>query len=229
MSDAPAPSSAESSESLRRRRVVLTLVVFSLGLALDLVSKSWAWNNLRYPGQPYMVIDPVFELAYSFNTGSAFGMLTGVSWARTFFIGVTALALAYMVWLTMRMPADRALGFVAVGLVASGAAGNLHDRLVRADALGRHGVVDFIKVNYPWGGSWPTFNVADVLLLAGVVLLFFFLPRGDDDESKADDAAEADDAKPSESKADDESKARDAEAGDAEPGDAEPDDASESA
>ncbi|MBL4688015.1 MAG: signal peptidase II, partial [Nannocystaceae bacterium] len=69
----------------------------------------------------------------------------------------------------------RRYGFVAIALVAAGAAGNLHDRLVRADAAGRHGVVDFLKINYPWGGSWPTFNIADVVLLLGVGLLFFYI------------------------------------------------------
>ena len=103
------------------------------------------------------------------------------SWAREFFIVVTLLALAYMVWLTLTMPAIKRYGFWAVGLIASGAAGNLHDRIVRADDLGRHGVVDFLKINYPWGGSWPTFNIADVALLVGVGLLFIYIRNHADD------------------------------------------------
>ena len=31
--------------------------------------------------------------------------------------------------------------------------------------------VDFIRGNYPWGGSWPTFNVADALVFAGAAAL----------------------------------------------------------
>ena len=66
---------------------------------------------------------------------------------------------------------------VALGLVCGGALGNLHDRLFRADEIGRHGVVDFIKVNYPWGGSWPTFNIADSALVVGTILLMWSLSR----------------------------------------------------
>ncbi len=50
--------------------------------------------------------------------------------------------------------------WVAAGLLAGGALGNLADR-VRADA-----VTDYIQI-----GSWPAFNLADVCVTAGVLLL----------------------------------------------------------
>ena len=172
----PTDAPIDSREPSRRSRIVLTLVVLAATLALDLGSKAWAWNNLRR-AKPIMVLDPLLEFSFSFNLGAAFGFLDDASWSRFFFIGVTVLALAYMAWLAYTLPTRRAYGFVAVGLIAAGAAGNLHDRLVRANEGGFYGVVDFIKVNYPWGGSWPTFNVADALLLVGVVALLVFLRR----------------------------------------------------
>ena len=36
---------------------------------------------------------------------------------------------------------------------------------------GGTGVVDFVRVNYPWGGHWPLFNIADALLVVGVAAL----------------------------------------------------------
>jgi signal peptidase II len=167
----PAPSAS------RRGRIVLALLVAASSLACDLSTKAWAWENLRPTRKPVVVIDPLFELSFSFNTGAAFGFLVGVSWARVFFIVVTLLALCYMAFLAWSMPTRQRYGYVAVALISAGAAGNLHDRLVRADEAGRFGVVDFLKINYPWGGSWPTFNVADVLLLVGVGLLFVFIRR----------------------------------------------------
>src|SRR5690606_9664206 len=59
---------------------------------------------------------------------------------------------------------------LALGTIAGGGIGNGIERLAGT------GVVDFIKVNYPWGGSWPLFNVADVLIVVGVALLFL-LPK----------------------------------------------------
>lgn len=178
----------------RRSRVVLALVVLATTLALDLWSKDWAWENLRRQ-KPVTVIDPLLELSFSFNLGAAFGFLNDASWSRFFFIGVTVLALAYMAWLAYSLPTKHRYGFVAVGLISAGALGNLHDRLVRANDGGFYGVVDFIKINYPWGGSWPTFNVADVLLLVGVVLLFFYLRReGDELDAAAEGEAEGEES-----------------------------------
>ncbi len=158
----------------RTQRLALAAGIGVVGLVADLWSKAWAWNTLRGVRKPMDVLGTTLQFDFSFNTGSAFGMLAGVSWARVFFIVMTVLALAYVVWVAATMDTARRRGFLAVGLVGAGALGNLHDRFVRADELGRYGVVDFIRINYPWSsGSWPTFNVADVLLLLGVGLLLW--------------------------------------------------------
>lgn len=190
----PAEAPSTSPEPTRRSRIVLVLVVLATTLALDLWSKAWAWENLRRQ-KPITIIDPLLEFSFSFNLGAAFGFLNDASWSRFFFIGVTILALAYMAYLAYSLPTSHGYGFVAVGLISAGALGNLHDRLVRANDGGFYGVVDFIKINYPWGGSWPTFNVADVLLLVGVVLLFFYLRReGDELDAMNEEASEPDEA-----------------------------------
>ena len=174
----------------RTGRLIWAAIVFVVALAADLWTKAWAWNNLRPPNKPVVVIDPLFELSYSFNTGAAFGFLNRFAWAREFFVVITLIALLYMAWLAWKMPTVKRYGFIAVALVASGAAGNLHDRLVRQDFGGRHGVVDFLKINYPWGGSWPTFNIADVALLVGVGLLFIYIRRHAEPDADAREGAE---------------------------------------
>ena len=159
----------------RTQRLALAVGVGVVGLVADLWSKAWAWNTMRGVREPMDVLGTTLQFDFSFNTGSAFGMLADVGWARGFFIAMTVLAIGYVVWVAATMDTARRRGFVALGLVGAGALGNLHDRFVRADELGRYGVVDFIRINYPWsgGGSWPTFNVADVLLLVGVGLLLW--------------------------------------------------------
>jgi signal peptidase II len=176
--------------SVRLRRMGLLAFVAGGSLACDLETKAWAWDNLR--GQASVsVIDPIFELAFAFNTGSAFSIVRDGAAFRTVFIVVAFAAVAWLVWLASKMPTQGRAGFVALGLVAAGALGNLHDRLFRIDELGRHGVVDFMKINYPWGGSWPIFNVADVLLLVGVGLLLLagWKRASAEDEALGPDAA----------------------------------------
>jgi signal peptidase II len=164
----------------RRGRVVLALVVAATCLALDLWAKSWAWNTLRLEGSR-RIIDGFLHFEFAFNTGSAFGMLRSAQWARIGFIAVTILALGYMVRLAWTMKTDQVTGFIAVGLVTGGALGNLHDRLFRSMLLlgsgQRYGVVDFIVVFYWPAKRWPAFNIADMVLLAGVGLFGLYLRR----------------------------------------------------
>lgn len=157
-------------------------LVASGSLACDLQTKSWAWENLRGKSS-VSVIDPLFELAFAFNTGSAFSIVRDGAAFRVLFVVIAFAAVGWLLWLAATMPTSKRTGFVALGFVAAGALGNLHDRLFRIDELGRHGVVDFMKINYPWGGSWPIFNVADVLLLVGVGLLLVAGWRRNADET----------------------------------------------
>lgn len=142
-------------------------------LALDLWTKQWVWDTLRPSGRALVLWDPLLELAFAYNQGSAFGLVRRLDYPLV----LAAITTAMLVWIvvTARAAEGTRLRFVAGGLIAGGALGNLHDRLFRVDELGRHGVVDFIKLNYPWGGSWPSFNIADAALVVGVLLLVWDL------------------------------------------------------
>lgn len=87
-----------------------------------------------------------------------------------------AIALAAFVWLywaAQQAPAGDRLRQFALAFVAAGALGNLIDRVLSA-----HGVVDFIDVG---AGTlrWPTFNVADIAVTCGAIVLAFSLWRED--------------------------------------------------
>ncbi len=206
MTDASSPSAATPS---RKQRLIETVVVMAITLGLDLWSKAWAWENLRNPPVKKEIIKDWFEFEFGFNTGAAFSFLRDASYARMVFIGVTILALIYMARLAWTMPTKFRTAFIAVALVAGGALGNLHDRLVRQLELRgemHYGVVDFIKVHYWPDKVWPTFNIADVALVVGVGLLFIFLTRHGDalDGKKTDEDADKQNAQDEENVPDDE-------------------------
>lgn len=149
-------------------------VVCAASLALDLWTKQWAWDTLRPPGgRPVMLWDPALELAFAFNRGSAFGLVPRLDYPVAL-LAITAVMIGWIV-VTARSPGAGRLRFAGAGLVVGGALGNLYDRLFRDDGLGHRGVVDFIKVTYPWGGSWPSFNVADAALVVGALALVWSL------------------------------------------------------
>lgn len=145
------------------------LLAFLLSLGLDQASKVWARDHLRpqYP-QVVTVVPGYFELRYSENTGSAFGLFRGVPGARYLFfvVGIGAL-LVVGTYLRKADPNARRLA-AELGLLAGGAIGNIVDRAL----LGR--VTDFI-VWRVGTHEWPTFNIADAALVVGIIGLLFDL------------------------------------------------------
>lgn len=116
----------------QRLRLSVAALVFAVGVGLDQWTKHWAFTSLR--GEPSKVLIPGrLELDFAFNPGSAFGMFADQPLARPVFIVVTVLALIYIGALLWRPPGRLALwnGTLALALMASGALGNLIDRLVR--------------------------------------------------------------------------------------------------
>ncbi|WP_225776324.1 signal peptidase II [Pseudomonas sp. Marseille-Q5115] len=104
-----------------------------------------------------------FNLVHARNTGAAFSFLAEAGgWQRYLFIAI-ALAVSVMLALMLRRarPTSEALGY---SLVLGGAIGNLVDRSFRGY------VVDYLDFYYQtW--HWPAFNLADIAIVGGVVLL----------------------------------------------------------
>lgn len=131
-----------------------------LVLAADQAAKAAVEANLVL-GEQVEVLGPL-ELTLSHNRGVAFGLAGG---GGALLIAVGLAALAVVGCLFARDPA-RPWMWLATGLVAGGALGNLADR-VRADA-----VTDFVDLP-----PWPPFNLADVAITAGVIVFVLLYLR----------------------------------------------------
>jgi signal peptidase II len=181
----------------------LLAVILVTGLAADQVSKFLAVDRLTtalersggglaqrvqafysvrhveaYATEPYVVFAPMWRMRYAENPGAAWGLFRSASeGTRTLFFGTATLAAAIFILFYLRrlQPRQRLLQ-VALSLVLTGALGNLIDRLARGY------VVDFVDW-YWWKRPdlyWPTFNVADSMIVVGVALLILFPgPRQD--------------------------------------------------
>ena len=150
-------------------RVAYLIAAFGVYM-VDQASKAWALRALRY-GQTRTVVDGFLDLTYAENPGIAFGQLQeGGSFGRWFFVVLAiAAAIAVIVYFfrTTRND-DRMLG--ACALLLAGIVGNLTDRA----RLGH--VIDFIFVHYR-SFHWPVFNIADMSICAGALLLIYDMFR----------------------------------------------------
>lgn len=138
----------------------ILLGVFALLLCADLVLKfcyeKYDWNFTVIPNLIWVENDPA-----NHNYGAAFSFLSNTEWGRIFFIVLTFIMLAVMAAGFLLLP-ERFTGLkAALVLVASGALGNLIDRL----ALGY--VRDFVWVNI--FGNWACCNFADFWIVFGVI------------------------------------------------------------
>lgn len=131
------------------------VAIVAIVVVADRLSKE-AIESSIVPGEERKVL-PGIELVYTHNHGVAFGLLPG---ARVYVtVALAAVVIAVLVYFVRR--SGQGLLWLPTGMIVGGALGNVLDRL-------RDGsVTDFIKL--PLG--WPPFNLADVSITIGVIVL----------------------------------------------------------
>lgn len=146
-----------------RLKLALFSTIFLPVIILDLATKRWALEALA--AQRGELFGGLVPLTLAFNKGAAFGLSVGED-SRWFFVPVTVVALILLGVLMKQAERRDHLRIVAISLVVSGALGNLYDR-VRWD----RGVVDFLGPIDLGFYDFPIFNVADIAITCGAVLL----------------------------------------------------------
>jgi len=146
-----------------RLKLVIFALTFSPIIILDLVTKSWALEALSYSSSH--LFGGLIPLTLAFNKGAAFGISIGDD-SRWFFVPVTIIALALLGGLLKQASKTDFLKIFSISLVISGALGNLYDRVRWS-----RGVVDFIGPIDLGRWDFPIFNVADMAISCGAILL----------------------------------------------------------
>ncbi len=142
-------------------------------VAADAFTKMLAVDRLLPAYLPRPVLGDGVRLTLVYNPGAAFGLHFGPQ-SRWIFVGLSLVALAVLAKLYVDTPLAHRARLLALALVTGGALGNLMDRLKTA-----RGVVDFIDVGVgAW--RWPTFNVADIAVTTGSILLGWLLWNADE-------------------------------------------------
>jgi signal peptidase II len=140
-------------------------------VALDLITKLMAQRMLP-PYRPVPVLGDFFRLTYIYNPGAAFGLHLGDA-SRFIFLGLALVAVVILFLMYRSTPVQDRLRLWAITLVTGGAIGNVVDRI-----RSPRGVVDFF--DFGIGDlRWPVFNIADIAVTCGAILLAISLWRED--------------------------------------------------
>lgn len=132
----------------------LKILIFVLLLLVDQYTKHWAETVLR-ESDPITVLNSLFELHYSQNTGMAFSFLSN---KPDFLMVLVIVILVSIIYYVLK---EKSLDWSIVFILAGGL-GNLIDRF-------HYGyVVDFIN---PLFVDFAIFNIADIALNIGVFIL----------------------------------------------------------
>ncbi len=161
--------------------VAAFLLIAIAGVAADLLSKHYAFATLmERPQQKAELIPGCLNLRLSTNAGIVFG----ISWLPPWTVLVASAAAMVAVAVLFAGSSRRAWGtHAALAMILSGAVGNAYDRLFSnirfpGEPDARVGQVrDFIDLHLG-DAHWPTFNVADVLLVVGVGIILLHMFRG---------------------------------------------------
>lgn len=134
-------------------------VVFAVLLAVDLILKyceeAYEWEFVFIP--QLITVESGVR-----NSGAAFSFLSNAVWGQTFLIVLTFIMLAALIFGFLVLPERFVLLKLAIAMVASGALGNLVDRLMFRE------VRDFVWVNMI--GGWACCNFADFWIVFGVII-----------------------------------------------------------
>jgi len=145
------------------RRYRWFIGIAAIGIGLDQLTKELILSSMSLY-QSIEIFKDFAHITYVRNPGAAFGILADHSLRLPFFILVSVIASLGILWYLKKEQGGTLRLQIGLGLIFSGALGNLIDRIRFSE------VIDFIDVHW-YQYHWPAFNVADSAICVGVGLL----------------------------------------------------------
>lgn len=140
---------------MKKKIRVMIILLISI-VIIDQISKILIINFLKEPiGNDYLKLEIVN------NTGMAFGFNSGNT--KNIFLTIFVLVIV-LTFVKNQIERIDMKTTIVIGMVLGGAVSNLVDRIFRK------GIIDFIKIY-----KIPTFNVADIAIVIGWILIIIFL------------------------------------------------------
>lgn len=154
----------------------LKITIYAIILLLiDIISKLII-NNVMAFNETINIINNFFSLTKVYNEGASFSIMPGFSWI---FIIVGIVVVIY-IYQNLDKVSTKKINIISASLLLGGVVGNLIDRIIYGY------VIDFLDFKF-WGYDFPVFNMADIFIVSGALLIIFELIKNEvknEDNSK---------------------------------------------
>ena len=147
------------------RKFFYTIIIISLCFLLDRFSKIYIIKLFINNGFKDYFINEFLNFTLIWNRGIAFGLLQSENFTYHFISILIFLIIIFILYIIIK--SNKFAEIFSYSMIAGGALGNLFDRIYY------NAVADFIDLNYK-NFHWFTFNVADIFISVGIVLLLTF-------------------------------------------------------
>ena len=142
--------------------MLLWIIIIVASILLDQITKIIVIETMNL-GHSIVIWEDIFSFTRVHNYGAAWGMLSDHRWV---FIVITAIAIIVMPIFLYRYRKLHPLFGFSLSLVIGGAIGNMIDRLFRGY------VIDFLDATFI---DFPVFNVADICVVCGAIMMFVYI------------------------------------------------------
>ena len=136
--------------------IFMTLII----IIFDVISKLFV-SNILILNESITIIPNFFYLTYTHNYGGAWSIFDN---SKLFITIVSFLIIIGIVYILFKNKIKKKIEIVGYSLLLGGAIGNLIDRIIYGY------VIDFLDF-YVFGYDFPIFNIADIGIVVGIILL----------------------------------------------------------
>lgn len=167
MNDKISASDSMLNQNGNQKKLFFLVCISFLIIGIDQLTKTYIHTQLQLH-ESKVIIENFFSFTYVRNFGAAFGFLAQAPavFREIFFLSMPPLACALIIYILSTLNGNQTAQIVALSSIFGGALGNYIDR------LHYRYVVDFIDLHINTH-AWPAFNIADMAIVGGVILLIY--------------------------------------------------------
>ena len=159
-------------ERTTKMKLALSIPLIIISALFDQLSKYLVVTHIKN-NEIITALPNILHFVYLENTGITFGLFNDlpVILRLPILILIPLGVMAFLIYMLSKVEPYERIITIAYSLILGGAIGNIFDRIFYGY------VVDFIQINIyiMW---WPAFNIADSVIVIGMVLLCFEVLRG---------------------------------------------------